>query len=201
MAVFNNGTSYYETAVALTKTAPTLSTEGQALTDLDSITVLVRTTSTAVRLAGAGTLQCYVYDATVADWVRLPAADFTVTLTTQHQAFEAIEVVSPRASRIIWCPTSVTTDTTNLLNYDTQTGNFTAGQVITGGTSGATATIVRDVDSGTAGVLALGAITGTFQDNELITDPITGSALVNGLKVTPMTLTVYQLGYSKKVKY
>jgi len=56
------------------------------------------------------------------------------------------------------------------LNYDGQTGNFATGLTITGGTSGATGVIVTDNDAGTTGTLALKTITGTFQNNETITD-------------------------------
>lgn len=66
------------------------------------------------------------------------------------------------------------------LAYDNQTANFTAGQVVTGGTSGATALIVADSDSGTTGTLTLHDITGVFENNETITDPLGGSALANG---------------------
>lgn len=67
----------------------------------------------------------------------------------------------------------------NTLPYDNQTGNFTAGLTVTGGTSGATATIVSDVDAGASGTLTLSNISGLFVDNETITDTSTGSALVN----------------------
>lgn len=66
------------------------------------------------------------------------------------------------------------------LNYDTQTANFTAGNILTGATSGATARIKSDNDSGTTGVLLLQDIVGTFVDNELITDGAGGSATANG---------------------
>lgn len=69
------------------------------------------------------------------------------------------------------------------LAYDAQTANFTAGRVIQGATSGATATILEDNDTGTAGTLTLGNIQGTFQDNEVITETTggtPGSATVNG---------------------
>lgn len=66
------------------------------------------------------------------------------------------------------------------LAYDGQSGNFTAGQVVTGGTSGAVGTIVSDTDAGATGTLIIKDITGTFVDNEAITDPITGAAVVNG---------------------
>ncbi|MCC6775629.1 MAG: hypothetical protein IT537_03175 [Hyphomicrobiales bacterium] len=66
------------------------------------------------------------------------------------------------------------------LAYDTQTGNFTVGNVLTGGTSGATARITADSDSGSTGTLTLQDIVGTFVDNEVITDGAGGSALANG---------------------
>lgn len=69
------------------------------------------------------------------------------------------------------------------LAYDTQTGNFTLGTILTGGTSGATGRIVADSDSGATGTLTLTDITGVFLDNEIITDTSTGSATVNGALV------------------
>lgn len=70
------------------------------------------------------------------------------------------------------------------LHYDAQTANFVIGQTVTGGTSGATATIVNDVDAGATGTLWINAVTGDFQDGETITSA-TGSATTNipaGLK-------------------
>lgn len=67
----------------------------------------------------------------------------------------------------------------NRLNYDAQTVNFPNGATVTGGTSGATGVIQSQVDSGATGYLILGNITGTFQDNEIITGG-GGSATVNG---------------------
>ena len=69
----------------------------------------------------------------------------------------------------------------NRLNFDAQTVNFVAGGTLTGGTSGATATIVDQVDNGATGFLILGMITGTFQDNEIITGSLGGSATVDGV--------------------
>lgn len=66
------------------------------------------------------------------------------------------------------------------LAYDAQTANFTTGKTLTGATSGATATILQDSDSGATGTLTLGNVSGTFTDNEIITDTVTGSATVNG---------------------
>jgi len=68
----------------------------------------------------------------------------------------------------------------NDLTYDALTGEFGVGLTVTGGTSGATATIVAITPtSATAGVLKVGAITGTFQDNEALTDTNTGAATSN----------------------
>ena len=65
------------------------------------------------------------------------------------------------------------------LDYDGQTGNFTVGLTVTGGTSGATGVILADNDGGTSGTLVLGRVLGVFDDNETITDTSTGSATVN----------------------
>lgn len=70
------------------------------------------------------------------------------------------------------------------LLYDTQTANFTAGNVLTGATSGATARITADSDSGTTGTLTIQDVVGTFLDNEVITDTGGGSALANGTQST-----------------
>ena len=71
------------------------------------------------------------------------------------------------------------------LTYGTQTGNFTVGLTITGGTSGATAVIVEDQDDGATGTLVLKAISATqFQNGEIITDTSTGSATTTALVVT-----------------
>lgn len=68
----------------------------------------------------------------------------------------------------------------HVLNYDAQSANFTVGSILTGGTSGAKALVVADSDSGTSGTLKLILISGTFQDNETITDAAGGSATSNG---------------------
>lgn len=67
----------------------------------------------------------------------------------------------------------------NTLPYNTQTGNYTVGLTVTGGTSGATAIITGDVDAGATGTLTLSNINGHFVNGETITDTSTGSALVN----------------------
>jgi hypothetical protein len=66
------------------------------------------------------------------------------------------------------------------LAYQNQTANFTLGSLVTGQTSGATAIICGDSDSGLTGTLSLRTIVGTFQNGETITDSAGGTAKVNG---------------------
>jgi len=75
---------------------------------------------------------------------------------------------------------AITDEPVNRLNYDAETVTFVVGGTLTGGTSGATAVITRVVDNGTTGHLLLGTITGTFQDNEIITGSLGGSATADG---------------------
>ncbi len=67
------------------------------------------------------------------------------------------------------------------LAYDTQTANFTVGQVLTGATSGATARIIADVDAGATGTLTLKDISKEFVVGEIITDAAGGSAKVTSV--------------------
>lgn len=68
------------------------------------------------------------------------------------------------------------------LNYDARTVAFVGG-TLTGGTSGATGTIYKVVVGSptTIGTIYLTNITGTFQDNEIITASGGGSATANGV--------------------
>lgn len=68
---------------------------------------------------------------------------------------------------------------TKTLSFDAQSGAFTAGLTVTGGTSTATAVIVAVESDGTTGLLRVKTVTGTFADNETITDTSTGSATTN----------------------
>lgn len=83
------------------------------------------------------------------------------------------------------------------LAYELQTGNFTAGNTITGATSGATAIIAADSDGGTTGTLTLYNIVGAFVDDEIISDGAGGSATVNGTLVAQnvVMLTYVDLPY------
>lgn len=81
------------------------------------------------------------------------------------------------------------------LLYDSQTSNFTAGAIITGASSGATARIQSDTDGGTTGTLVLIDIDGEFIDNEIIQDDnaTPGSATVNGT-LTPSNVSLDTVG-------
>lgn len=76
-----------------------------------------------------------------------------------------------------------------LLDYDGGTFEFTEGETLTGGTSGATATILKVIPTDpdnpeVAGVLWLSDIVGgPFDDNEAITDSDTGAAVADGINV------------------
>jgi len=69
------------------------------------------------------------------------------------------------------------------LGYDGGTAVFTAGKTLTGATSHATAVIVS-TGSSASGTLTLHTITGTFLNDEVITDNngTPGAAVVNGVK-------------------
>lgn len=68
----------------------------------------------------------------------------------------------------------------NALAYDGGTAGFTAGETVTGGTSSASAVIVKVVGDNTSGTLWIGEVTGgPFQDNETITSTA-GAAVADG---------------------
>ncbi|RWP42690.1 MAG: hypothetical protein EOR04_10995 [Mesorhizobium sp.] len=71
------------------------------------------------------------------------------------------------------------------LNFREYSGRFTAGQTVRGSFSGATATIgdVKTAASSLNGTLFLFDITGKFVSGEPITDPVGGSAVVEGALV------------------
>lgn len=78
------------------------------------------------------------------------------------------------------------------VGFDAQTGVFAVGETLTGGTSGATATIYGVTKtSATAGVLKVGTITGgPYQDNEALTDGGTGAATADGASASASSITI-----------
>ncbi len=74
--------------------------------------------------------------------------------------------------------------TVNFLEYDTLVGEFEADELITGGTSGATATLILDNGSGQ---FRVNKISGTFQVGETITGETSG-ATANTVSITTPAL-------------
>ncbi len=113
MATTNSGTTASETfgtTSAVTGSAPSVSTDGQPLHDLESIQLVVAVGS-GVTLSGAGTLDCYVYDPSVALWTRLPSGDFSlvgIPASLRTYAFAPVTVTVKRSARLKWVPTGVT---------------------------------------------------------------------------------------------
>lgn len=66
------------------------------------------------------------------------------------------------------------------LPYQSQTGNFTVGLVLTGATSGASARITADADAGATGTLTIRDTVGTFVSGEIVRDTAAGSATFVG---------------------
>lgn len=85
----------------------------------------------------------------------------------------------------------------NSLVYDALTADFSVGETVTGGTSGASAEILGVArTTATTGTLYLGAITsGPFQDDEAITSAA-GSADANGANAAASSFTVSNVATS-----
>lgn len=83
------------------------------------------------------------------------------------------------------------------LQYDLGTDDFTQGELVTGGTSGAVGTIWR-IDTGVVGegTLYLTTVTGDFVDNEAISGATSGAAFVNGLPVPAVPGPEFDFGVS-----
>lgn len=88
-----------------------------------------------------------------------------------------------------WSP--VADETINTLSFDALTSDFTIGETLTGGTSGATAEILGiGLSAAAAGTLYLGAITGgPYQDNEAITSA-GGAATADGASAASTVLAI-----------
>jgi hypothetical protein len=82
------------------------------------------------------------------------------------------------------------------ITYTGQTSNFTVGDTITGGTSGATGTLVYDEDAGATGRLTLKDVVGRFVTGEALTDEHTGDGTA---AVVDPAVRVYVVNTSTKV--
>lgn len=70
--------------------------------------------------------------------------------------------------------------------YDGQSSNFTVGHLITGGTSGATGTLVEQTDGGATGTIVLSDIAGLFENNDALTDEGSGDGSATGAQSCPL---------------
>ena len=93
--------------------------------------------------------------------------DINVTVAAGAAFYEIVRIVLP-------------------LLFKTRTVPFVVGMVVTGGTSGATGTVVKVVD-GTTGSLTLQSETGTFVDGEVLTGVLAG--YTNGVAVADRATT------------
>jgi len=142
-------------------------------------------TNTTAALAYGTTLSVFNHND---DTINTVKTDFTADLTDAVRYGTDIYSCNGIYGDVIYKTTLPT------LLYNTQTANFTAGLVITGGTSGATATIITDTDAGATGTLTLDNITGIFVTTETITDSSTGSAKANGALVFTNTAVITASG-------
>ncbi len=102
------GNTTFVEAQLLTRAAPTLATEGQALKDFTALTVVLEAES-GQTLSGAGSLHAYFYDIDVGAWVRMPDLDLLVTASgVRRVAYSAFQVIGPRNSRIMFACNAVT---------------------------------------------------------------------------------------------
>jgi len=76
------------------------------------------------------------------------------------------------------------------LNYNNEVAPFTAGDLLTGQTTGVQARILKVVDAGATGTIYLGFLNGAnlFQAGEVIKDEGTGEADVNGAMTGPLSI-------------
>jgi len=124
------------------------------------------------RIAGGGAVFADVAGLSSGDWsatqISTSAGDYMVAVNgTDYAHYWNNSAWNPIAAAAI-----------NTVSYDALTADFAVGETVTGGISGASATILSITQtSATEGVLKLGAITsGPFQDNEALTDGATGAA-------------------------
>lgn len=94
-----------------------------------------------------------------------------------------------------WNP--ITDSSIEDLDFDAETAAFSIGETVTGGTSGATATIRGIVKtSATAGTLKIDGKSGTFQNDETITDGSSGSATADGAASAASSITITNVATS-----
>lgn len=116
---------------------------------------------------------------------------------TTDNVFTAAYAITPEPGEVVFVEASIVANAVNgvdnavyliaqgarrapsTIGFQGQTTNFTLGQIVTGGTSGAKGLIVAQSDSGATGTLSLRSISGTFVMSENLSDPLGGNGQVN----------------------
>ncbi len=88
------------------------------------------------------------------------------------------------------------TDVQVALEFEAQTGDFTASETLTGLTSGATANIVSDSDAGLTGTLTIDTVTGVFASGETVVDPLGGTGVLTGTIVKKLSYDAQVVNFS-----
>jgi len=156
----NDWTATVETdssyAVTLDHSAKTIT-----ITYVDGVTTVANIVTAFAGLRGTDDIFEVQSAGTGANVLSSPGDDLAATNLTLGTGAAMIPVIS---------------SVDGFLAYDAQTAEFTVGQLLTGGTSTATALIVGQRKTGASGVLELADVAGTFQNNETIIDGLSGSA-------------------------
>ncbi len=202
-----------QTYAAQAEAAKTLAEAAAATTAVVTATSVaallgLNTVGRSIGIVSGNAPQVYRYDASDLSSVLTPSSHTTTavnsgtgTFTLADHGLKTGDAVFPTASvNGLTAETFyfVIAQTVTAIRYDAESSAFMQGQTLTGGTSGATATIAKVVDNGTAGVLWLSGISGTFVNNETITDGAGGSATANGPVENIFDTDAFQLAASMK---
>jgi hypothetical protein len=83
-----NVTTVWTETQVLTRDAPTLATEGVALTGRETGCRVVLSAAATRTLSGGGSLKCWYYDNSIGEWIRNP--DLDITLSASHASVRRI---------------------------------------------------------------------------------------------------------------
>lgn len=128
---------------------------------------------------GGGEGVLYIYEVATDPWV------WNIGYENGSEQFHVgaeLESVTGRATITADAPGT----TTWTLAYDGGTGLFAPAETVTGGTSGATATVVSVDGVAASGTLTVSGLAGTFQDNEALTGSVAGAATAAGTQSAPI---------------
>lgn len=135
---------------------------------------------------GGGEGVLYVYEIVTLPWI------WQIVYENGSEQFTvgaALESSTGRATITADAPGT----TTRTLKYDGGTALFAGGETVTGGTSGATATVVSVAGIAASGTLTLSEVVGAFTDGEALAGSVAGAANADGVLSAPIyagTLTV-----------